>query len=223
MISKQGQFIFIHNFKTGGTSIEKKLGLFETLERDVQDHRTLREIEALTDRKQFLKKGLYALKRGKFNRIGIHLSAAVQPELTRKEFEQFYKFSFVRNTWARMYSWYANVMKDEVHRQAYGIKDPNFTFRQFLLEKLNHNTFSQLYFLQDRNDKVAMDFIGRFENLQEDFNRVCEHLGIEDNELPKLLVRKYGHYTENYTPETKDLVSKLYKDEIEYFKFEFGE
>ncbi|RLD27576.1 MAG: hypothetical protein DRI75_09180 [Bacteroidetes bacterium] len=53
MISKEQKFIFIHNFKTGGTSIEKKLGHFESLERDVQDHHTIRDIELLTNRNYF--------------------------------------------------------------------------------------------------------------------------------------------------------------------------
>lgn len=114
-------------------------------------------------------------------------------------------------------------MKEEWHRKMYGITTETFSFEQFLKEKINHATFSQLYFLTDSKGSVAMDFIGRFENLQEDFNVVCEKLQINDPTLPKLLVRNYGHYADNYTPTTKDLVYKLYKEEIDYFKFEFEE
>ena len=112
-------------------------------------------------------------------------------------------------------------MKDELLRNAYGIEDSNFTYEQFLQEKIDHSTFSQLYFLTDSTGKVPMDFVGHFENLQEDFNTVCAHLGIDDPTLPKLLVRNYGHYTDGYTPKTKDLVYQLYKDEITYFGFEY--
>ncbi len=112
MISREKKFIFIHNFKTGGTSIEKKLGHFKELGQDVQDHRTLREIEALTDRRRHARMGLYALKIGKPGRSFQYFKDATFPVLTRREFESFYKFTFVRNTWSRMYSWYANVMKD---------------------------------------------------------------------------------------------------------------
>lgn len=223
MISKTHQFIFIHNFKTGGTSIEKKLGHFDILKNDVQDHRTLREIEQLTDRTLFLKKSLYAIKRGKFKRVSPNLGKAIYPALTKKEFDSFYKFSFVRNTWSRMYSWYANVMKDEHMRDQYSIDNLDFSFKDFLLEKINHETFSQLYFLKDKTGVVHMDFIGRFEHLQSDFDIVCNTLAIKDTALPKMLVRKYSHYTENYTEETKQLVYTLYKDEIEYFNFKFGE
>lgn len=223
MISKEGKFIFIHNFKTGGTSIEKKLGHFKNLERDVQDHRTIKDIEHLTNRVYFLKMTLYALKIGKISAAKKNISTMLWPEITKNEFNKFYKFSFVRNTWARMYSWYVNVMKDEVHRKAYGIEDLTYSYEQFLLEKINHKTFSHLYFLTDSKGNIPLDFIGRFENLQKDFDKVCDQLGIEDNTLPKLLVRNYGHYTENYNQNTKDIIYNLYKEEINYFKFEYGE
>jgi Sulfotransferase family len=223
MISKEKKFIFIHNFKTGGTSIEKKLGLFDVLERDVQDHRTIREIELLTQRGHFFRKSLYALKIGKPKASVHNFKTALFPELTKTQYNEFYKFSFVRNTWSRLYSWYANMMKDDVLRLAFGIKDRGFTYEEFLNEKIDHSTFSQLYFLTDSTGKVPMDFVGRFENLQEDFNTVCSHLGIDDPALPKLLVRNYGQYTDGYTAKTKDLVHQLYQEEIAYFGFEYGE
>ncbi len=223
MISKKGKFIFIHNYKTGGTSIERKLGHFQSLERNVQDHRTIRDIELLTHRNHFFKKSLYAFKIGKPKKAFSNFKTSLYPELTKKEFDEFYKFAFVRNSWSRIYSWYINIMKNETDRIIYNINDDNYTFLQFLKEKINHSTFSQLYFISDKNGDIPMDFIGRFENLQNDFNVVCRELNIVETVLPKLLVRKYGHYTDNYTAETKDLIYQLYKDEIDYFGFEFGE
>lgn len=98
MISKKEKFIFLHNFKTGGTSIEKKLGHFKNLERDVQDHRTIQDIELLTNRNYFLKLSLYALKNRETHKSPNYLKKSISLEITKKEFDDFYKFTFVRNT-----------------------------------------------------------------------------------------------------------------------------
>ena len=166
---------------------------------------------------------MYSLKVGKPKTFLRNAKLYVSPELTSAEYERFYKFTFVRNTWARVYSWYANVIKDEILRTSIGVTNPECSFEDFLNSNMNHQTFSQLYFITDSKGNVPMNFVGRFENLQQDFDKVCEQLRIEDSELPKLLVRKYGHYTENYTQKTRDLVYSLYKDEIDYFGFEYGE
>lgn len=223
MISKEREFIFIHNFKTGGTSISQKLGLFDQLDIDVQDHRTLAEIQKLTQRSQYIKLALYSLKRGKPDRYLAHLKTALKPELTAREFHRFYKFTFVRNTWAQVFSWYRNIMRDPRMRQKYNIDDPNLSYEKFIQEKMNHALFSQYNHIIDLSGKVNMDFIGRFENLQDDFDKVGKHLGLTDTELPKLLVKKYDPYVDHYTLATKDLIYKFYKKEIDYFNFEFGE
>ncbi len=223
MISKEKQFIFIHNFKTGGTSIEKKLGHFENLEVDVQDHRTLRDIQTLTERSKFLKLTLYALKKGKLQAVSKHLKAAFKPELTASQFNQYYKFTFVRNSWARLYSWYYNILKDDRLRDVFGIESKDYSFEDFISNNFDHTKFSQLNYIKDKSGMVNMDFIGRFENLQEDFTKVCNHLNIEDSQLPKLLHTKYDSYTIHYTLKTRELVYNLYKEEIDYFGFKFGE
>ncbi|MCH9661235.1 MAG: sulfotransferase family protein [Bacteroidetes bacterium] len=224
MISKQRKFIFVHNFKTGGTSIEKKLGHFNHLINDVQDHRTIKDFETLTEQTRFLKLSAYALlKKGKPQTAFQNLKQAFFPVLTKAQYESYYKFTFVRNPWARVYSWYANIMKDPTMRTAYRITDDNLSYEAFLKEKIDHKRFSQWHFITNKAGEVPMDFIGRFENLQEDFNIVCEHLKIEDSGLPRLLHRSYSPYTENYTDSTKDLIYQLYRKEIDYFEYEFDQ
>ena len=38
--------------------------------------------------------------------------------------------------------------------------------------------------LLDNNGKLIVDFVGRFETLQKDFNFVCDKVGITPQELP---------------------------------------
>ena len=97
--------------------------------------------------------------------------------------------------------------------------------------------------LHDSNGRLLVDFVGRFERLQQDFDEVCQRLDIDDSELPhrnpsnkrsrnlKRRVRNFvfrngegdkRHYTDFYDVETHEAVSRLYRRDIETFGYAFG-
>ena len=68
-----------------------------------------------------------------------------------------------------------------------------------------------------------MDFIGKFERLDDDWATVAAKLKI-DTPLPKLNVTKTKrrHYTEYYNNKTRDIINTRFAVDIEYFEYEFG-
>ncbi len=219
MISNEHRCIFIHIPKTAGTSIEKKLGLFEEVDRDVQDHRTFRELEpfSITHLASiFQPADPYFLKR-------IRNNLRRDPAPTRRDYGEFFKFSFVRNPWARAFSWYRNVMRDDYHLKTLGL-NKDCSLNRFLLESPNQWALRpQMHWLKDSKGGISLDFVGKFETLSEDFQFVAKKIGLDDWELPHLIVGDSKSYTQAFDAEARDLVATKYAEEIELFKYRFGE
>ena len=70
---------------------------------------------------------------------------------------------------------------------------------------------------------MAVDFLGRFENFENDFSYVCNYLNIPDLKLPHINKRNRNRYTEYYDDETREIVEEKYARDIEYFGYKFGE
>jgi hypothetical protein len=69
-----------------------------------------------------------------------------------------------------------------------------------------------------------LDFVGRYESLEADFDTILEALGLRGKVvLPRENVSKgrKGVYRDYYTPASRDLVAAWYAPEIAHFGYEF--
>jgi len=195
MISNKHKVIFVHINKTGGTSIES---LFSDKSL-CSDQQSLKEIKC---------------------------------KIPEKKWDDFFKFSFVRNPWDRMVSEY--FFRKESHKVnpkywhcPKNLRiDLNISFKEWLLEDHDepHSEFlrfqSQINWLIDDNNKIAVDFIGRFENLEKDIKHVTDSLSININ-FPHFNKMNRNHYSLYYDKDTIEIVRKRHQEDIDLFKYKF--
>ena len=142
-----------------------------------------------------------------------------------KSRQNYFKFTFVRNPWDRFVSAYFYLKKggngsapQDLRSQTQIGKYKSFT------DFVKNDNFFKMWHFKPLSFYIddEMDFIGKLENLQEDFNIICDKIGIPRQELPHRNKSSHKHYTEYYDDETKEIVAEKYAKDIEYFGYEFG-
>ena len=72
----------------------------------------------------------------------------------------------------------------------------------------------------DRKGRVVIEYIGYFEELEKSFDHIRKHVKVE-SELKVLNRGNHSHYKKYYTFETRNIVEKVYAEDIEYLKYNF--
>jgi len=151
----------------------------------------------------------------------------------------YFKFSFVRNPWDRLVSWWSNIQDQRpafeqgIHLnkfQTYVLQHA-FTFTDFLEncdEEILDNDGSkwifrnQIDYLCDKDGDQMVDFIGRFESLQHDFSIITQETMGKVFNLPIVNQSKRSKYSEYYNSKTVDLVGLKYQKDIQTFGYSFS-
>ena len=167
MISEKHKTIFVHIPKVAGQSIEtvflNDLGL---------DWETRSEL-LLREKKNF-EEGPFRLA---------HLKAKEYVSLgyiEEETFQEYFKFSFVRNPYHRTLSLYKYLGYAKI------ISFSNFV-KSVLPQKIEENHFfflPQYDYLYNDLNKLAVDFVGKLETIEEDCKFVFNEAGIKNAVLP---------------------------------------
>jgi chondroitin 4-sulfotransferase 11 len=138
--------------------------------------------------------------------------------------KDYFKFAFVRNPYVRIFSIYKNFKQPNNHPWDTEIKKMD-TFESFILD-LEIRCYKNYIHLQPQfhyvklGSEVGVDFLGRYENLNEDFNKVETFLGLPFKELQKIRVSEDPYLEPNYTDEMKEVVQRVYAEDFERFSYE---
>jgi chondroitin 4-sulfotransferase 11 len=145
----------------------------------------------------------------------------------RDKWDRAYKFTLVRNPWDKVVSHYEYRRK----RNKTGLANNDLSFREWVRKTYgpdkdplyynNPKAFQpQAEWLKDDTGRISIDFIGKFESIDEDFSQIRDAIGI-DAELPHLNASRRAGYRHYYDDETREIVAQWFREDIELFSYEF--
>ena len=175
--------------------------------------------------------GLFGSKTGYHRKI-----SSYQAIFSRREYETYFKFAFVRNPWDRVASAYLFLKQGGLHsadqRWATEHLAPYPTFDTFVRSwlkpeniRLKHHFLPQVDYLCLPGKRTSeLDFIGTYENLRNDYDHVRDVLGI-GRALPERNVTagKQKDFRSYYTAQTRAIVAEVYREDIELLGYTFYE
>lgn len=215
LLSNRYNFLFVHIAKTGGTSVRVAL-----------KQRTWADpyfpLMFLCSRLSHLTGHKLGCKFPRHSKI-----VAAQQMLPAEYFTQLFKFAFVRNPWDLQVSSFHHIRRERPH-----LLNGHTDFESFLRYKLDPERPYQYHidtsielqsdYLVDLHGKVLVDFIGRYERLQEDFDQVCERIGLRRFELPhRRQAKDRSDYRRYYSDETAELLGRHFARDVEIFGYDF--
>ncbi len=231
-VSHKHKILFIHIPKTGGGTVEKSLGIFGE------------------DNNGSLKSNYNILYGKEKNNFLQHLTLIEINNLKIKEINNYKKISFVRNPYDKIvseYHWRIQVYgKKNINFKKYLFEEviprkngenkfiKNFYKNESLIPLMDRHYLDQYKFLINEKGNFESDFIGKFENLEKDFFKIFNFQINKDQIhksranylyylykkfMPNFLKKKA--YRKFYDNETKDLISKEYSKDLEYFNYNY--
>lgn len=160
-----------------------------------------------------------------------HVSYRWYESRDSEKFERYFKFAFIRNPWDRLVSAFFYLKKggsNAMDKQwALSNLSQYDTFDAFVagwvsdenVEKYFH-FIPQHKFVCDESLTLKVDYLGRFETIQADFDAIAAKLGL-DQQLPYVNQSQRRSYQSYYTDRTKQIVQDVYRKDIEHFEYSF--
>lgn len=230
IVSHKHRFIFLKTVKTASSSMEIALSqlcgpndIITPTRDDLGEQRAIAGQNYRLDHPEKPKIKLWRKLLGRPERyyhptVGYyeHMPAwRVRTYLGEEAWNSYFKFCFERNPWDRQVSFYFYKTRGLAKRPS---------FQSFM--RSGKRARVPNYDIYSLDGEIAVDRIGRYEKIAEDFEAIASELGLGGQlSLPRANVSKKSEsvksYRDLYCDETRALVADWYKREIEHFGYEF--
>jgi len=139
--------------------------------------------------------------------------------LGQDHFDTYFSFAIIRNPWDWQVSLYFYILKDINHFQNKFINRIG-SFDEYIRWRCAEEVRFQKDFVYSENGELLVDFVGRFESIEDDFRIICDRICIEAR-LPRLNASNHKNYRQYYTDETCELVRQAFEPDINLFSYDF--
>ncbi len=204
-VSHKHKVIFIHIPKTAGTSVEFVFGMHDELQ-DIGIRPYLNQKKNLN---MLFGKELQHLKAKKIKKI-------IGPET----FNEYYKFSIVRNPYDRLVSYFAWLHgkwanKEELDKKTFS--ELFYRFNKGSILKKTRLPEPQYKFIYIDNHLVT-DRVIKFEEIDQSAEILLQHFGINEK-LPVRMKSFHKNYPFYFDKNMTGIVRKYYKKDFELFEY----
>ena len=160
-----------------------------------------------------------------------HRSVSFYKQVFGSRYSDFFTFTIVRNPWDRLYSAYKFLEKGGMNIHDKNAFETHLSiyrdFEDFVLNGLNEkitleimHLIPQHEFVCDKNGKIIVDHIGRFENLNKSIEKINDILK-SDFKLEHHNKTDKKDYKDIYTTKMIEKVHQIYQKDIDIFEYNF--
>jgi hypothetical protein len=201
MISLKHNFLYVHIPKTAGNAVQ-----------NILRHYSEDKIVCVTPLQDGVER--FEVRSDQF-KIEKHSTLEdYRRELGDAQLERLFKFCCVRNPWERAISFYFSPHRGPVEWD-------KAAFIKLVPRIMPASEFVTLKNRKPRSPFENVDFVIRYENLNEDFRQVCSRLNIPPQELPVRNKSTRRPFSEYYDPALVELVRNHFRDDIDHFNYRF--
>jgi hypothetical protein len=152
-----------------------------------------------------------------------------------EEFDKYFKFCFVRNPWDRLSSFFhakkhgfldvggrkpagAGIVKGYVD-----LNDFVLNFNWGVVDKKFNHLTPQIKWITDEDGRIMVDHVSSYENFNVEVRYLCSKMGLVVEDIPRnrKSTNSKFNYRELYADESKNVVERVYREDIEKFGYNF--